>query len=842
MTTVTELETIKYANDIRVDSLQDDISPWNYLIPYRNVLYYTFDASNGSYIQVESSTSITAFNATQKNAAREIMVYVQGLIGVNFVEVASASQADIHFGATNILSGVNVAGQSSTGYGYSYNGSNVLTAVSAESIIWLDNYEFFAENNAPVAGSDGYQVLLHEIGHALGLGHPFDMPNTLPAVQDNTDNTVMSYTWNDPAKYAFQSYDLMALTWIYGDDGLAGSWGYNSQFGNSLNPVSNDTLAPTVVSFSPVDEATKVAVNTSIVVTFSEAVQRGSGSIVLKTAAGAIVASYDAAASSAISINGNVLTLQPGITLAQGAAYRVDFAAGSVKDLAGNSYGGTTSYNFTTQTNTAPVLNTPTALQFTDTSSNDIYLLEVNGQFSATDADVGTTLTYGLRNGTSSNGSVVQTGTFGSLTLQPATGVYTFFPNNQALQKGKANTSETFTVTVTDGMAVTEGLLTINVVGSNDTPSWVQPLPDLTVSAGSTLSWQIPSATVTDRDANDTLSYTASFASGALFPVWLQFNPSNQTLFGTPPASAVGLLELRITATDGSGASVSDVLAIDVRTSSVDTQAPTVLQWSPTDGATNVAVGSNITLGFSEAVQRGNGNILLKTAAGVEIESFDAASSSRITLSGSTLILDPSADLLPGTSYRLEFAAGSIKDTAGNLFAGSTGYDFTTVAQNPATPSKLDEFVVLQYASAAVLGAGTGNDTYLISGSLLPSGTSLTLTDTQGNNSIQLVVGLSIASSKVASTALQLTLNTGAVINVLDADKFTYDVGGNLTAELDHVDVSFASFAQNTLGVVVPTTGVVSGGPVVIGNGATVVSPLILVGTVLPEVVGSPLG
>ena len=105
-----------------------------------------------------------------------------------------------------------------------------------------------------------------------------------------------------------------------------------------------------------------------------------------------------------------------------------------------------------------------------------------------------------------------------------------------------------------------------------------------------------------------------------------------------------------------------------------------MVSFSPADEGTGVNVGSNVVLTFSETVQRGSGTIYLKTAAGTVVESFDAASSTRLSLSGSTLTLDPTASLANGTGYTVEFSAGSVRDTAGNSYAGTTSYNFTTVA------------------------------------------------------------------------------------------------------------------------------------------------------------------
>ncbi len=268
----------------------------------------------------------------------------------------------------------------------------------------------------------------------------------------------------------------------------------------------------------------------------------------------------------------------------------------------------------------------------------------------------------------------------------------------------------------------------------------------------------------------------------------------------------------------------SDVLRTASSLVTVDLIAPTVLSFTPADEATGVAVASNITLTFSETIARGTGSIVLKTAAGVTVATYNAATSSNLTLSGSVLTLNPTADLTAGTAYRVEFSAGSIQDLAGNPFAGTTSYNFTTasgtVVTPPGTPlGAADDFVVLQPSTAAVAGAGVGDDVYLLSGSMLPAGKAITLSDSSGSNTLQLAPGLSVASSQLSAAALKLTLTNGASLTVLGADKFSYDVGGNLSAGLDQPDLSYSQFVQNILGTTIPTNGLASGAAFRVGSG-----------------------
>ena len=115
----------------------------------------------------------------------------------------------------------------------------------------------------------------------------------------------------------------------------------------------------------------------------------------------------------------------------------------------------------------------------------------------------------------------------------------------------------------------------------------------------------------------------------------------------------------------------------------LDATAPTVTKFSPADEAVGVAVDSDIVLSFSEAIARGTSDILLKTLAGGPVA---IATSANLTISGSTLTLNPTTDLKYATDYSVVFSESSVKDLAGNSFLGTTTYNFKTAAYVNTVP------------------------------------------------------------------------------------------------------------------------------------------------------------
>ena len=120
-----------------------------------------------------------------------------------------------------------------------------------------------------------------------------------------------------------------------------------------------------------------------------------------------------------------------------------------------------------------------------------------------------------------------------------------------------------------------------------------------------------------------------------------------------------------------------------------DTTAPSLNSANPRDGGDIAPVSANLTLYFSEAIQKGSGTIQLRlgSANGQVIESFDIATSSRLAISGSTLTVDPTANLVANERYFLVLPAGAFKDAAGNLTTLIDTYDFVAKDADIAWPN-----------------------------------------------------------------------------------------------------------------------------------------------------------
>ena len=400
--------------------------------------------------------------------------------------------------------------------------------------------------------------------------------------------------------------------------------------------------------------------------------QKGTGNIVVKEA-GIITQTIDVT-SAAVTVAGNVVTINPA-DFGNGAAVNIEVDATAFKDLANNNYAGianATTWNFGVEA--APsgpqtlvaygtswkYLDSGTNLgtSWTGASFNDASWLSGNAQLGYGDGDEATVVSYGP----DINNKYITTYFRKNITIaNPA--IFSSIAGNVKRDDGVAiyiNGTEVYRNNIAAGATYT----TLATLASDDgaTPQVFTISPLVFVSGTNTIAVEIHQNTATSSDISFDLE-----------------------IIGT-----------------------------------VDTTLPTVITYSPIDNSTSVAVNSNGVLTFSEAVQKGTGNIVVKEA-GIITQLIDVASAA-VTVAGNTVTIDP-ANFTNNAAVNIEIAAGAFKDLANNNYVGitnNTTWNFTIASADITAPtvtaySPLDNATNVAISSNLVLTfsenvqKGTGN-------------------------------------------------------------------------------------------------------------------------------------
>jgi hypothetical protein len=119
---------------------------------------------------------------------------------------------------------------------------------------------------------------------------------------------------------------------------------------------------------------------------------------------------------------------------------------------------------------------------------------------------------------------------------------------------------------------ISVGSITVNITPVNDAPQLVAPLADQTVAAGADVGFTLPPDSFADVDG-DALTLTARLVGGAPLPSWLSFDAATGSFAGTPPAGPAVVLQIEVTASDGS-LSVTDVFALTIPEVAPENSAP----------------------------------------------------------------------------------------------------------------------------------------------------------------------------------------------------------------------------------------------------------------------------
>ncbi|MEQ9931372.1 Ig-like domain-containing protein [Pectobacterium parvum] len=432
----------------------------------------------------------------------------------------------------------------------------------------------------------------------------------------------------------------------------AGNAGVGSETSGN---ISIDTTLPTA-TIAVSDNALKAGESAEVTITFSEAVT-GFSNANLSVADGTL--------SNVTSIDGGVTwtaTFTPNANVTN-AGTAIGLTYSGVTDAAGNAGVGTVASDSVSIDTARPV---PVSLTLTETSGSqalsytlvfseavtgldirDFSLLNANG----TTATIGavtalspTTYRIDLTNVTGAGAvQLVFTGNHGGVTD---------LAGNDLNGQGLSGDVHSNTAPVTNGIG------------------------NQSANQGSTFTFTLPTNAFVDNDAGDSLAYHVSLSDGSALPSWLVFNPQTKTFSGTPQNADVGLLAIRVTATDKNSVSVSSGFTVVVNNVN---DAPT------TEGISNQTVNGDGAFSFQ---------IPANTFSDIDVG--DTLRLSATQADGSALPawvnFDPATGTFSGSLGRGNSADLSILVTATDVAGASVSTTFVLRVQSSTQPDGDPEF------------------------------------------------------------------------------------------------------------------------------------------------------
>ncbi|QQG29050.1 tandem-95 repeat protein [Pectobacterium carotovorum] len=545
------------------------------------------------------------------------------------------------------------------------------------------------------------------------------------------------------------------------------------------NVAATPTAGNRTVSVTANDDASSTATSTLTLTASNNASPVVSGTIAAQSIAQGDTLNVTLPAGTFTDPDGDTLTLSA--TLADGTPLpswlSFNPATGTFTGTPANGDVGSLTIKVTATDGSNASVSTTFGLTVTNVNDAPVVSGTVPPQSVAQDSGLNFTLPSGLFTDVDAGDTLTLSATLADstalpawLSFNPATGTFTGTPDNGDVG------SLTIKVTATDGsnasVSTTFGLTVTNV---NDAPVVATPIPAQSVAQDGSLSFTVPAGTFTDPDG-DTLTLSATLADGTALPAWLSFNPATGTFSGTPANGDVGSLTIKVTATDGSNASVSTTFGLTVTNVN---DAPVVATPIPAqsvaqDGSLNVTVPAGT---FTDP--DGDPLTLSATLAdGTALPSW--------------LSFNPATGTFSGTPASGDIGNLTIKVTATDGSSASVSTTFSLTVTN------VNEAPVVSGTIAAQSIAQGGNLNVTV-----PAGT---FTDPDGDT-------LTLSATLADGTALPAWLSFNPATGTFSGTPANGDVG-SLTIKVTATDGSNAS-VSTTFGLTVTN---VNDAPVVSGT------------------------
>ncbi|MFZ6708434.1 DUF4214 domain-containing protein [Undibacterium sp. TC9W] len=164
--------------------------------------FYGRNSSSSYTSDNEPGASHMALSLEQQTATKAAMQAWANVADIQFVQVAdnNTSAGNIRVAWTSFADTTSTGGSA---WGWAYRPSSVSPSGGD---IWLSGNGNKTNTNWSV-GSFNYSSLIHELGHALGLKHPFEGDVVLPTAFDTAQYSIMSYTEQANDMFRTITYD-----------------------------------------------------------------------------------------------------------------------------------------------------------------------------------------------------------------------------------------------------------------------------------------------------------------------------------------------------------------------------------------------------------------------------------------------------------------------------------------------------------------------------------------------------------------------------------------------------------------------------------------------------------
>ena len=206
MTTTTDFTGITYASDGEPEWRWNTVSGPHSAVIVTYSFVESADIAPWEAASYYDNDGYTSFTQSQRANFRDALAVYERAAGIIFVEVASSE---------GMINAMNTSG---SGWGGWANTASSNAYYTGRGELIVDNSGDYEE------GSYGFQTMLHELGHAMGLEHPWEGNITLDSSVDDQWHTVMTYNTSNPSTDHLGNLDIAAMQFLYGAASATAGW------------------------------------------------------------------------------------------------------------------------------------------------------------------------------------------------------------------------------------------------------------------------------------------------------------------------------------------------------------------------------------------------------------------------------------------------------------------------------------------------------------------------------------------------------------------------------------------------------------------------------------------